>query len=194
MAAGPLVNVALLPVFSGLRCVMASRQLGMGADDARRLYVGAVDLLDQPSLLIFNMLPIYPLDGGQILRSLLWFPLGRARSLMVVTILGFVGIVGFRRWPFSRVPLDRGDCRFHADELLGRIAARAGAAAAGKVAAPEGFACPSCRTAPLLGEKWRCGTCGQPFDTFLTGGCLSALRGAVFHDDVRRLRQIVSHE
>jgi Zn-dependent protease len=46
-------------------------------------------------LLIFNMLPIYPLDGGQILRSLLWFVLGRARSLMVATVLGFIGVAGF---------------------------------------------------------------------------------------------------
>jgi hypothetical protein len=33
----------------------------------------------------------------------------------------------------------------------------------------QGFACPSCRTAPLLGEKWKCAHCGLPFDTFLTG-------------------------
>jgi Zn-dependent protease len=44
-------------------------------------------------LLIFNILPVYPLDGGQILRALLWFPLGEIRSLQIASLIGLVGAV-----------------------------------------------------------------------------------------------------
>ena len=87
IAAGPLVNVAFLLVLS----VAMFTRSGWASDFpyayalARALW--GINLV----LLIFNMLPIYPLDGGQILRALLWFLIGRARSLMVVTFLGFVG-------------------------------------------------------------------------------------------------------
>jgi Zn-dependent protease len=93
IAAGPLVNVALLPIL--IAVVMMSRSLGwaQAMPDVCQL-LRSVLWIDV-SLLAFNMLPIYPLDGGQILRSLLWFVFGRARSLMVATILGLLGIAGF---------------------------------------------------------------------------------------------------
>ncbi len=94
-AAGPLGNVALLPVFYGLnRLALANHWSGAAPDSVEFLrQVGRINL----GLLLFNVLPIYPLDGGQILCSLLWFPLGRARSLMVATVLGFGG-VAFLGW------------------------------------------------------------------------------------------------
>ncbi len=91
IAAGPLVNVALIPVLTFLRVVIGLLidPLAMPNLHTFLYTIWWVNL----ALLIFNLLPIYPLDGGQILRSLLWFPLGRARSLLVTSMIGFVGVI-----------------------------------------------------------------------------------------------------
>ena len=39
------------------------------------------------------MIPVYPLDGGQILHALLWFPLGYTKSLRISAIIGILGAV-----------------------------------------------------------------------------------------------------
>jgi hypothetical protein len=86
-------------------------------------------------LLIFNLLPIYPLDGGQILRSLLWFVLERARSLKVVAVLGLIG--GWTDCHRVLAPffLAGSHLSLHRDELLERHTARANTVAVGVVAA-----------------------------------------------------------
>src|SRR5205085_1007406 len=93
IAAGPLVNLVLLPILSMLGFL--SRSLGWAqATPNGHAFLRAVWFINL-GLLIFNMLPIYPLDGGQIVRSLLWFVVGRARSLMLAAIIGFIGVAGF---------------------------------------------------------------------------------------------------
>ena len=165
IAAGPLVNVALFPVFYA--ALLLGRQQGwpITMPDAYMLVRSLlwIDVI----LLAFNILPIYPLDGGKILRSLLWFPLGRARSLMVAVVLGFVGIAGFfalsifthSTWYAILSVYMLVSCwggLKQAQALLKRA----------KIPRREGFACPSCRTAPPLGAVWKCSKCEQLFDTF----------------------------
>ena len=168
IAAGPLVNVVVAPIIVGIGRVSLLWGWYAAVPDLRTL-IHAIFYIDV-GLLIFNILPIYPLDGGQILRALLWFVLGRARSLMVATILGFVGIAaffGFALWA--------------RDSWLGVIAvfmlmncwsgmqhARALLQFA-KLPRRFGFACPACKASPPTGDYWKCGKCGQAFDSFHTG-------------------------
>ena len=63
---------------------------------------GGIDLDPAQRILTFNVLPVYPLDGGQILRSLLWFGIGRARSLQVACIIGFIGLPFLAWWGVGR--------------------------------------------------------------------------------------------
>lgn len=167
IAAGPLVNVVLLPIL-GYAAVLGHLQLWTETGPNFYQFLPSIFWINF-GLLVFNILPIYPLDGGQILRSLLWFVLGRARSLMVATILGLIGIAGFIGLALWRGSVWYGALAFfmlmncwgglqHARALL-RFA---------KLPRREGFSCPSCKTSPPLGEYWKCGHCGQPFDTFQT--------------------------
>jgi Zn-dependent protease len=92
IAAGPLVNVILLPI------TIIAFMLAAGAGWQMQ-YPDFVHFLQSIAvinfaLLAFNMLPIYPLDGGQILQALLWFVVGQARSLMISGIIGLVAAAG----------------------------------------------------------------------------------------------------
>jgi tetratricopeptide (TPR) repeat protein len=92
IAAGPLVNVLLVPVTFGLALAMHRSGLASAFPDVQALCVSLARL--NLWLLIFNLVPVYPLDGGQILQALLWFVVGRAASLLVAGMIGLLGAGG----------------------------------------------------------------------------------------------------
>lgn len=170
IAAGPLVNVVLIPVFS----MAVSLAVSAGWAETQRDAFAVLRMVQTINfvLLIFNLLPVYPLDGGQILRCLLWFVLGRARSLLVATVIGFVGAGGLillavlarSMWIGILAVFMLATCW----NGLRQAFALARAARAPRHAA---FACPECRAAPPQGNLWMCGRCRARFDLFASGGC-----------------------
>ncbi len=167
IVAGPLVNVALFPILSALWWYAKSADW---VETMPNLFVYVFSIWEiNLVLLIFNMLPIYPLDGGKILRSLLWFVLGPYRSLMAAAVIGFVGAAGFAVFAILAQSVWIGvisvfvfyQCfqSFKQARELSRIA---------NAPRREGFACPSCKAPPPVGEFWICGKCRKKFDTFMS--------------------------
>ena len=167
IVAGPLVNVALIPVF----LLIGALSQSMGLYDAVpsfHPFSRAVATINM-ALLIFNILPIYPLDGGKILWSLLWFGLGRARSLMVATIIGFLGVAGL----IGVAILTRSAwlgilCVFFLLNCWTGLRNAFAMARREKGPRHADYACPSCKAAPLAGNYWICPQCKKGFDTFIS--------------------------
>ncbi|HZI51151.1 MAG TPA: site-2 protease family protein [Terriglobia bacterium] len=169
IVAGPLVNVLLIPIFLPLLIVVAFRADPSAPRSNVAEFIVALNGINIV-LLVFNLLPIYPLDGGKILWALLWYVLGRARSLMVAVSVGFVGAVGVFILAIAIQSI-----------WLGILAAFAGLQCYsgykhaqalkryGELPPRDGFACPTCKAAPPQGPLWVCMACRNRFDTFETG-------------------------
>ncbi|MCX8107771.1 MAG: M50 family metallopeptidase [Verrucomicrobiae bacterium] len=189
IAAGPLVNVVMMPVLGFLWFGSHAMQLDKVMPDLVA-WIRTLSFLNV-MILSFNLLPVYPLDGGQILRSLLWFAVGRARSLAVASAIGFVGVAALfavAMWTKSGWlaviamfmvmncwrGLNQARLLAHVDEYPRH----------------EGFECPACHKAPLKGKHWLCRKCAGGFDQFAEGGTCPSC--GTYHPEARCLECGVS--
>lgn len=193
IAAGPLVNLALLPLLLGGAWACGKAGLFVNNPDFAR-FVQAVIWIDV-SLFVFNMLPLYPLDGGQILRSLLWYPLGRGRSLRIATLIGVAGGVALIALAIWWTSIWTGVlAAFLMMQSWGSYRASGAIMTLERLPRRTEFRCPECHASPPIGALWACPSCRSPVDAFASGGvcpqCRTALSETMCPDcqSVRPLR------
>ncbi len=93
-AAGPLVNfliacICLLVLNQGFS-LDATAALGHGWVAFLLSYTASWNLYN----LLFNLIPVYPLDGGRMLRAALWPIIGRHRAVVTTIYIAYVGVGG----------------------------------------------------------------------------------------------------
>jgi Zn-dependent protease/predicted transcriptional regulator len=101
--AGPLVNVAIAGVLLGVAGAalgpldaagLAARLKGAPSAETALLWLLSVNVM----LFVFNMIPAFPMDGGRVLRALLWMVMGFGPATRVATAVGQIVAVGLGLW------------------------------------------------------------------------------------------------
>ena len=96
--AGPLVNVVLAPIFFGIAILLGASPLDpanilAGGDSLGQIfaYLGLINV----ALVVFNLIPAFPMDGGRVLRGLLASRLGPVRATDISSAIGQIFALGF---------------------------------------------------------------------------------------------------
>jgi stage IV sporulation protein FB len=95
--AGPLVNVAIAVFLMGLVALDVASDWAAPTVEVGNSFVGqlmAVNLF----LVLFNMLPAFPMDGGRVVRSLLAMKFGFLRATEIAARLGRWMALAFAVW------------------------------------------------------------------------------------------------
>lgn len=100
--AGPAVNVVIAAVLFAILVIV-----GIGAPNPAFNLVGGSFLLNllfvNVALVVFNMLPAFPMDGGRVLRSVLAMRLSYLRATEIAVRVGqgvaiILGLIGLFNW------------------------------------------------------------------------------------------------
>ncbi len=174
IVAGPLVNVILVPITYFTFHYGVASGLITNHDVAMFLFrIRFINLV----LLIFNILPIYPLDGGQIVRGILWFMLGAGRSLMIsawvgVLVAGAAVLLSLWIRDYWLMIMSL----FAANRCYAGIQAAQAIRALEQAPTYNGLRCPGCGKSPPAGAWLRC-ACNAPIDPFQNNVCQFCGRG-----------------
>ncbi|MGC8624764.1 MAG: site-2 protease family protein [Phycisphaerae bacterium] len=179
IVAGPLVNVILIPITIGIFWLAVAPHVPLTAGNFAHLllytpasvgnmgrFLSRVVLINI-ILLIFNMLPVYPLDGGKILWSLLWFVTGEGLALRIASVVGLVGsgllaLLAFNSGQIYMMLLSA----FLIYEAVSAYRQSSRIIARNKLPRHTLAHCPNCDESPPVGTFWTCGHCGTHFDMF----------------------------
>lgn len=85
--AGPLVNVAIFLILWPFTLIFADNPTAL-------LYISYIRFLNIV-VAIFNLLPIFPLDGGVLLFNILRTFMTNVKAIKITSIIGIIGSAGF---------------------------------------------------------------------------------------------------
>jgi Zn-dependent protease len=88
---GPVVSVVLAVLGISLGVALARFGLAPMGPDNVLFALGVINC----GLVLFNMLPAFPMDGGRVLRALLSTRIGRLRATAIAAKLGKIFAIGF---------------------------------------------------------------------------------------------------
>jgi Zn-dependent protease len=160
VSAGPLVNLILTPILFWIWWMIGYER---GGDISRLLWNIAWANLD---LLLFNLLPIWPMDGGQIVYTALRNRIGTAKSGIFVGISGIacaaIAITCFMHThAYIAVALMTALIWFEVGYLQRSLVLNAAELNWGFHESAE---CPECHHAALDRPQGNCATCGENFN------------------------------
>lgn len=101
--AGPLVNVVIAAALLFVLAVTGNLDFGEMLDPTRFNALWAL-LYTNVMMVVFNLIPAFPLDGGRVLRALLATKLSYERATQVAATVGQALALLMAVWAFSRGP------------------------------------------------------------------------------------------